>query len=224
MLSTTVAGETLVLLPEKAIFWPRQETILVADLHIGKAAAFRAGGVPIPRGTTAADLERLSTAIDRTGARRLVVLGDMYHAREGMVPETLALLAEWRGARPDLEVEMVLGNHDRRAGPSPDHLRIIEHDRPLLDPPFVLRHDPIAHPSGYVLSGHLHPAARLKGRGMRSLRLPCFHFGEKVGVLPAFGVFTGTSVVRPRKEDRIFVVAEGEVIPVEVPQRRGWRR
>lgn len=213
-LATIVAGEDLTLLPSRAAYWPRRETLLVADLHIGKAAAFRVAGVPIPVGTTAADLSRLSAVLDRTQARRLVVLGDLYHSKEGMASETLDQLRAWRDQRPDLLVEIVLGNHDRRAGPSPDHLRFIEHEEPLVDPPFVLRHDPIAHSAGYVIAGHVHPAARLKGKGLRSIRLPCFHFGERVGVLPAFGVFTGTSVVRPARGDEVFVVADEEVVKV----------
>src|SRR4051812_6702373 len=73
--ATTLAGEAVELLPQRALYWPAQQTLFVADVHLGKAAAFRAGGVPIPRGTTANDLDRLSMLITVTGARRLIVLG-----------------------------------------------------------------------------------------------------------------------------------------------------
>jgi DNA ligase-associated metallophosphoesterase len=210
--SIAVAGDSLELLSSRAAYWPRRRTLLIADVHVGKAAAFRAAGVPIPRGTTEDDLARISGALAETGADRLVVLGDLYHAKEGMAAETLAHLAAWRREHSSLAVEIVLGNHDRRAGPSPDHLAFIEFNDPVYDPPFVLRHDPVPHAEGYVLAGHVHPSAVLRGRGVRAIRLPCFHFGERVGVLPAFGVFTGTSVVRPRRNDRVFVVTEEEVV------------
>lgn len=213
-LFTTVAGESLQLLSQRAAFWVRRSTLLIADLHVGKAAAFRRGGVPIPRGTTEADLRRLSGTLAMTGARRLVVLGDLYHAREGMADETVDLLRQWREAHADLTVDIVLGNHDRRAGPSPPHLRFVEYDEPLSDPPFIFRHDPHPHETGYVLAGHVHPAVKLRGRGVRSMRLPCFHFGSRVGILPAFGIFTGTAVVRPRRDDQVFVVADDEVLKV----------
>ena len=84
-----IAGEHLHLLAERAVYWERTSTLLVADPHFGKAAAFRAGGVPVPRGTTTENLRRLDRAIARTNARRVIFLGDFLHAREGRAPETL---------------------------------------------------------------------------------------------------------------------------------------
>ena len=43
----TLAGETVELLAGRALHWPRARAVFVADVHLGKAAAFRAGGVPI---------------------------------------------------------------------------------------------------------------------------------------------------------------------------------
>ena len=99
-----VAGEELQLLPERAVYWTRERTLLVADPHFGKAAAFRAGGVPVPRGTTTENLRRLDDALRRTNARRIVFLGDFLHAREGRAPETLRVLNEWRATRVGVEM------------------------------------------------------------------------------------------------------------------------
>ena len=82
-LTTTLAGEEVVMLPERALYWPRARTLFLADLHWGKAATFRASHVPVPIGTTASDLARLSRALTRTGASHLVILGDLLHARAG---------------------------------------------------------------------------------------------------------------------------------------------
>ncbi|HYG62842.1 MAG TPA: DEAD/DEAH box helicase, partial [Thermoanaerobaculia bacterium] len=75
-----IAGEPLVLLPERALLWERRATLVVADAHLGKAAAFRAAAIPLPGGTTTEALGRLAAALSRTGARRLLLLGDFFHA------------------------------------------------------------------------------------------------------------------------------------------------
>lgn len=116
---TTLAGERVRLLPERALHWPRVATLFVADVHLGKAAAFRAGGVAVPRGATASDLNRLSNLVRRTGAQRLVVLGDFLHAPAGRVPALDAAFLAFRGAHPELEISVVRGNHDANAGDPP---------------------------------------------------------------------------------------------------------
>lgn len=210
-----VAGETLRLLPERAVFWPSACALVVADVHWGKAAAFRSAGIPIPGGATRRDLERLDAALARTAARRLLVLGDLFHARAGRVAgRTLAELRGWRSARPALEIQLVRGNHDRHAGDPPADLRINCLDAPAHLPPFVLRHEPHPEGAGYTLAGHLHPGIVLAGRGLFRERLPCFVVGERMAVLPAFGSFTGLGVVTPDESVRVYVVAEGEVVPV----------
>ena len=87
-------------------------------------------------------------------------------------------------------------------------------EEPLLDRPFALRHFPEVEEGLYTLAGHVHPAVNLKGRGGLHAQLPCFYLGEEVGILPAFGGFTGTAVVRPRLGEKVFVIAETEVVQV----------
>ena len=210
-----VRGERLVLLPERAAYWEGAATLLVADAHFGKAAAFRAAGVPVPGGTTADAVARLDGALERTGARRVVFLGDLFHARQGQVEATLDALRAWRWRRLDTEVLLVRGNHDRRSGDPPPELGIDCADPPRVEMPFELEHHPrppVA--GGYVLAGHLHPAVRLVGRGRQRERLPCFLFGREGGILPAFGDFTGAAEVSPGPGDRVFVVAGDAVVPV----------
>jgi DNA ligase-associated metallophosphoesterase len=214
-----LAGESVVLLAERALLWERAATLIVADVHLGKAAAFRAAAIPIPGGTTTAALGRLTTALAGTGARRLLLLGDFFHARSGRAARTLAAIAEWRERHADLEILLVRGNHDRGAGDPPAEWRFDCRDEPWSEPPFAFRHhpaDPAEDSSGYVLAGHIHPAVSLSGPGRQRERLPCFLFGERVGILPAFGDFTGGAAVRPRPGDRVFAVAGDEVVPIAV--------
>lgn len=210
----SIAGEILELLAERAIYWTRERTLIVADPHFGKAAAFRAQGVLVPRGTTTENLRRLDAALDRTGARRLIFLGDFLHARESRAPETLATLNEWRARRTDLDVILVRGNHDARAGDPPLELKMRCVDAPFVESPFAFAHHPRPSEGGYVLAGHIHPGVRLRGAARQSAWLPGFWFGERVGVLPAFGEFTGLADIDVAESDRVFVVADDQVIDV----------
>lgn len=209
-----VAGETLALFPERAAFWERENTLLVADLHFGKAAAFRAGGIPVPGGTTADALRRLDDLISQTRATRIVFLGDFLHARAGRAPDTLRALPEWREQRYELDLVLVRGNHDHHAGDPGPELRMTCVDAPFVVPPFAFAHRPKEWPQGYVLAGHLHPSVLLVGAGRQSARLPCFWFGSRVGVLPAFGDFTGFSEAPVSNGDQVWVIAEGSVVRV----------
>jgi len=214
--SAIVAGEALLLLPERAVYWERAGALLVADPHFGKAAAFRAGGVPVPRGTTTENLRRLDTAITRTGAQRVVFLGDFLHAREGRAPETLRVLNEWRASHAPMDMLLVRGNHDARAGDPPRELAIRCDNAPVREAPFVFAHHPATSDDGYVLCGHIHPGVWLHGAGRQFERLPCFWFGPRTAVLPAFGEFTGLASVDVIEGDRVWVVAGDEVIAVPV--------
>jgi DNA ligase-associated metallophosphoesterase len=211
-----IAGEQLVLMAEHAVFWPAARTLLVADAHFGKAATFRAAGIFVPRGTTSTTLARLDDALSRTDATRLVFLGDLLHAREGRSPETLRLVGEWRAARRALDVVLVRGNHDRKAGDPPASLGIACLDAPLLERPFAFAHHPSVVPGHYVLAGHVHPAVQLRGRGRQSERLPCFWVRSGGMVLPAFGDFTGLGDVELANGDRVFAVADHSVVEVAV--------
>lgn len=217
-------GEALRLMPERALHLPDRHALLVADVHIGKSASFRALGVPVPGGTTTETLLRLDAAIGRAAARTLVFLGDFLHSRLGRAPATLAALADWRARHPDLELVLVRGNHDLHAGDPPAALGIRTVDDGWRLGPFTCRHAPDAVDDGYVLAGHLHPAVTLRSAGDGRLRLPCFHFGADVGVLPAFGAFTGSAIVTRTRTDRVFAVADDRVLEVPPPAVRRARR
>lgn len=211
-LETIIAGERLLLLPERAAFWPREHALIIADPHFGKAAAFRAFGVPVPEQTTADNLARLDAALTRSRAERLIVLGDFLHAKRGRSSDLFDALTRWRAAHAALSILLVRGNHDDRAGDPPAEWGIDCREEPVDGPPFVWRHEPAASERGYVLAGHIHPAVSLSGGGGLSATLPCFWFGREVGLLPAFGDFTGTAIVRPRVGEQVFVLADGVVL------------
>lgn len=210
-----VQGESLELLPHRAIFWRRTGTLFIADTHFGKPTTIsRASGIAVPEATITDDLARLDEALAITSARRLAVLGDFLHARAGRSPSTLETLEQWRTRHPELEVLMVRGNHDLHAGDPPASWDIDCQDEPVSDPPFVLRHMPGEDSGEYWLAGHMHPGYRLQGSGKEAFTLPAFIFSQHGCVFPAFSGFTGLSRFAPAPGDAVFVVVEQSVFRV----------
>jgi uncharacterized protein len=213
-LAIEVLGQSLLLLPERAVYWEQRSTLLVGDVHLGKEATFRAAGLPVPGNVSAADLDRLGRLVDLCGAERLVILGDLYHARAGMNEGTRSRLVGWRSSRLSLELVLVRGNHDRSAGRSPAEAMITEIDGVLFEAPFAFSHDVPDQAPGYVISGHVHPGIDLIGRGRDRVRLPCFVIGEERMLLPAFSLFTGLARVTQRAGDRVAAIVDDEVMMV----------
>ncbi len=204
-------GCSLQLLAERALFVPEHSALLVADAHIGKAATFRRLGVPVPAGTTEGTLGRLSQAVARTGAQRVVFLGDLLHSAHAHALDTMAALARWRQAHATLELILILGNHDQKAGVVPSAFGVRPEAQGWRLGGLALLHHPRPVPGAYALAGHVHPAVWVGAGRRERLRLPCFHFGAHGAVLPAFGEFTGMHAVRPAPGERVFAVVEDEV-------------
>jgi len=205
-----VAGESLVLLAEKAVLWPREKMLIIADIHFGKAASFRAAGVPVPRGTTSQNLAALDGLIARHAVAHVMFLGDFLHARAAHASATVAAMLAWRMRHSGLKLTLVRGNHDRHAGDPAASLLIDLVDEPYQQGPFAFCHHPDLATEGYALAGHIHPSFRLSTRH-DSLRLPCFVVGTKRMILPSFGAFTGGFLITPEVDDAIYV-SSGEAV------------
>ncbi|WP_110950065.1 ligase-associated DNA damage response endonuclease PdeM [Pseudomonas bohemica] len=210
-LSIQLAGAELWLLAEKAVYYPAERALLIADAHFGKAAAYRRLGQPVPHGTTDDNIQRLDNLLAGYDCKHLIFLGDFLHAPESHAAGTLSAIQAWRERHASLAITLIRGNHDRRAGDPPAELRIEVVPEPLLLGPFSLQHEPDPHSTHYVLAGHVHPAYRLFGRGRQRLRLPCFYVQSNVSLLPAFGAFTGGMNIDRQEDSRVFVVGEGAV-------------
>jgi DNA ligase-associated metallophosphoesterase len=213
-----VGGAELELLPGKAAWWAAERTLLVADAHIGKAVSYRRLGVPVPEATTGGNLEALDALLAAHDARRIVFLGDLLHSERSHARETLDAFSYWRELRTELSLVLVRGNHDDRAGDPPPAWGIECVDEPFAlpaAPGLALCHHPEPRAGRYVLAGHNHPCITV-GRGIDRLRLPCFHFGAEIGVLPAFGAFTGMHPIERAPGDRVFVVADDRVVEIGI--------
>jgi uncharacterized protein len=214
----SIAGEDFTLLPERAVYWAKRQTLFIADVHLGKTATFRAHAIPLPEGDMEADLQRLSKIIRQTGAERLIILGDLLHAPQGYTATTRETFERWRSQHTELNILLVRGNHDRRAGDPPENWRIQAVNSPFHEVSFVLAHEPFESEQGYVLAGHLHPAVQLTGKGRQMVKLPCFWFRKRSAVLPAFGSFIGHALIKPQvsASDRIFSATPDAVIEVRI--------
>ncbi|WP_417600244.1 ligase-associated DNA damage response endonuclease PdeM [Owenweeksia hongkongensis] len=207
MLPVQHLNQTLQLLPEKAIYWEDQKALLIADTHFGKVTHFRKAGMAIPEQAAHRNLNTLQQLITEYKPEKVLFLGDLFHSE--MNTEWL-LFKELLLEFPNVEFTLIQGNHDILHKHSYDNtaMKVI---RELNLGPYNFTHEPEEHPSLYNLSGHLHPGVRMQGKGRQSMRLPCFYFGKKNGVLPAFGEFTGLHIMSPKKDDHIFIIS-GKVV------------
>lgn len=201
------------LLSEGAVFLTNHSILIVADVHLGKSAAFRAKGLPVPEGDSARDLARLTSLAEESRARHLVIAGDLFHAPAGMTADIKTALADFM-SRLEIPVTLVVGNHDVKIQQLPTGLTSAPHLD--LEPRLRVIHDP-AHVSGERLhiAGHWHPIVKIPDGKRTSLRLPCFLFRDHTLVIPAFGSFTGGSILKVRPDDRVFVPLRDQV--VELP-------
>ena len=218
--TAVLAGERVYLHPHAALYWEAANTLVVADLHLGKATHFRRHGYAVPQYVQDETLDKLTGLLLEFRPQRLLILGDLFHSDYNEEWEDFADLV--LGFR-EVRFELVLGNHDRLTMHQYEKYGIAVQQEPFVESPFAFSHHPLtqeqlcaalgdaAATSLYNLAGHVHPAARLVGRS-DSLRLPCFHFGRTAGLLPALGAFTGHYTVTPKGGDQVFVLAGERVI------------
>ena len=201
-----MAGETVQVFPERALYWPSGETLLIADLHLGKGDVFRRAGIALPRGGTAVDLARISALLARTGATKLIVLGDFLHGA-AHASHWLSEWVTWRETHAALAVVVVVGNHDRALAGSGLDLQLANGGQALG--PFRLVHVPGDAGKGHELCGHLHPVTRVPGLPGR---WPAFWMRPRQTVLPAFSAFSGGSLVKHDSEDALLACVEGHLL------------
>lgn len=217
------AGEHFTALADKALYWERTRTLIASDIHIGKAASFRANGIPVPHGTTAQNLNRLTHLLKLTRAKRLLILGDLYHSADGRSAETDKAFASWRALLHTIHVTLVRGNHDLKAGDPPPELHVECIDNSLEEHGVTLCHEPLPRHSKPFIAGHVHPCFTLSDRFGPSLRVPCFVKSRTGLLLPAFGEFTGMHSMKPQQEDVFYLCYENSVREINfniAPRRR----
>lgn len=213
ILETTIFGEQFLLHPFRAMYWGRENALLISDLHLGKVAHFRKAGIPVPGNVSDHNWDRLFSLLIDFQPERVIFLGDLFHSDLNTEWVDVCKMTEQFA---HVKFELVPGNHDILHGKNYTEARLYLHEPELFIYPFILSHHPLHHiPENYYnLCGHLHPSVWLKGSGRQRLKLPCFYFTENQGILPAFGAFTGTAEIQPGNGDQVFVIAEDRVVEI----------
>ena len=186
MVPLSFAGETFLATPEGALFWPEQQALLVADLHLEKASWFARLGQFLPPYDSHATLAALAAQVEQTGATRLFCLGDSFHDRFGCdrLPANARELLSNLTAR--LDWTWIVGNHDPGFA---DHCGGRLADEVELAG-IVLRHEAVRDDPQPEISGHFHPKLRLHVKG-RQVSRRCFVKSATKLIMPAFGSLTG---------------------------------
>jgi len=214
LFSITIQGEELILLPEKAIFWPFKKMLILSDLHIGKAGHFQKNGIPLPTESTIRDLKRLDALIEKFNPESVVIVGDMFHNKKNAEWEPFE---RWRSQNSDIYMILVMGNHEILPE---QYYQVLDLKTTnyLCEKPFIFLHDTTNQynlfDDYYRLGGHVHPAVRIRGKGKQTHTLSCFYVTEDFLLLPAFGSLTGNYLIDPKDNEQAYVIVQNQVIPL----------
>ena len=212
----SINNNTFWVSPERSCWWEEENTLIVSDLHLGKTGHFRKAGIGVPQGIYRADLQRLIAQLYFFKADRLIIVGDLTHSSEN---RELDHFRKWRQDFSLLHIDLVKGNHDILSDGWYQDANIAVTAHNLVAGDFCFRHDLKIKknenvPDGirYTFVGHVHPGVTVKGRGRQSLHFPCFYFAKDHCILPAFSRFTGTYTVAPQKNERVYAIAENQIL------------
>lgn len=205
-----MGAKTGYLLPERALYFAENGLLIISDLHIGKLEYFRTKGIPLPSGALEATLDRMLELLQNVRPVKLVFLGDLFHNKEDRQWNRFtSILQELK----IFNVLLVEGNHDIL-----DSGQYVQAGIPVcaawIWEDILFTHEPMTSWEGasYNISGHIHPAAVVRGKGKQSLRLPCFFREGRRLIMPAFGHFTGSKTMEDGPGKQIFVIAGKKVI------------
>lgn len=210
-----IRNNTFLLLPQKAIYWKEQKTVLVSDLHIGKIAHFRKAGIAVPQEGSQNNFTRLDEIIAATNPTNILFVGDLFHSD---VNQEWDQFCAWRKLYPTIKMDIVLGNHDRLPENFCEDYQIDIHPTELIIGPFTFTHHPREEFIGdeYVISGHVHPVVSLGGTARQHVTVPCFYFGTQQAILPSFGYFTGGYAIDISGTDTVIAVAQNKLFAIQV--------
>ena len=209
-----IEGYAFRMFADRGLYWPAHRMLFVADTHLGKDATFRRYGLAVPAGSTDATLHAIDRMIDASDASRVVILGDMFHAKSSLSPSVCQSLETFFARHPDIRFTLIRGNHDKHVGSLPRAWPL-----EILEPGEVIERVILAHEPGHVpvcasllLCGHIHPAVRVGSRSERLGKVACFWLSNRCLVLPAIGKFTGTYAISPKTDDQVWLILDDQVM------------
>jgi uncharacterized protein len=210
-----ILGNTFLLSSNKTIFWEEEKMLLLSDLHLGKSGHFRKAGIAIPQNILQEDLVRLHAEIQLFKPKEIIIVGDLFHSTMNKEHE---LFLRWREDIRQVEIHLVKGNHDILDTRWYSEANIIVHENSFTQGNFIFTHDVNDEKNiedKYCFSGHIHPSIIMRGTARQNMKLACFYFSKKYAVLPAFGKFTGTFSLTPKKGDAVFVLIGKSILKMQ---------
>lgn len=200
--------------PQRSIYWEEEKTMIVSDTHFGKTGHFRKSGIAVPQEVYKEDLQRFFNLATELKPDRILVVGDFFHSTAN---DELNLFLKWKKDFKNLQITLVKGNHDILGNSWYETAQIELIESTLKIGLFSFQHDPADliptnEASSFVFSGHVHPGIQIKGIGKQSLRFPCFYFSNNQCILPAFSKFSGLAILKPKKQDQVYAIANENII------------
>lgn len=210
--AASIAGIEFLVLAERALFWPQESLLIIADLHLGKSDIFRRRGIAVPLEVQRQDLLRLHHILQKWQPQELVILGDFVHGRF-IGEDSLRMWQALRSANMKTRFSLTRGNHDRYLQTETLLLDAVHSN--LACHQVLLSHEPIdegAHHFALNIHGHIHPALRLP---QLRQKLPCLAYAAPHLNLPAFSEFTGSGPfdVQPQ---HAWLFAGDDIAPIAV--------
>ncbi len=206
----SIREQELILDKERAIYLPQQQLLAISDLHLGKAAHFRKAGLAVPNQISKNDLERLAGLLVKYEPKTLLINGDMFHSDYN---SEIDEFSEWRQQFIEVQFLLVKGNHDRQKQHVYEKLAIEVRETNYDVASLSFIHDAANDQSNlYPIGGHIHPGISIYNNTKQRIKLPCFYFGTDYAILPAFSVFTGLQMVKPKENDQVFAITPSKVI------------
>ena len=197
------------LLPEKALYRIEDKTLIIADLHLGKAMHFRKAGIFMPQQSAERDYERLHAMIGRYEPEQVYFLGDLFHSDHNSEWKNFELFIH---LHPDVHFVLIRGNHDVLKREHYDSLGITVVDDYLLEDNIIYSHAPMEDVNTYNIAGHIHPGCSISGLGRQRLKLPCYYHKAHTFLLPAFGSLTGLYLMPKDEDARFFCIVNDGIV------------
>lgn len=212
----TIQKQIFWLSPERSLFWEQEKIVIIADIHLGKSGHFRKEGIGIPQAVFKEDLQRLFAQIQFFKPKELLIVGDFFHSH---INNEARLFEKWRNDIAHLPIRLITGNHDilPQSWYKQNNIHVHADTHTINQICFVHEFEKEKHKDEtlYYFSGHIHPGVYIDGLARQSLRFPCFYFTEQYAVLPAFGKFTGTHLIKTKKKDKVFAIVNKQIIPIK---------
>ena len=204
--------EVFILTNQRVIYWEKEKSLILSDLHIGKSATFRKSGIPISAGVLEKDLERLENLTQHFNVTKLIVVGDLFHAEFN---QDIQFFIDWFCKKDNLEIDLILGNHDRLSTKIYEQLCLTVYKNKLVKNNIHFVHNNVKiSEDKFIISGHTHPGVVMKGKGKQKIKLPCFQVTQHQLILPAFSNFTGLNTRLKPKDCKNYAFTDSMIFEV----------